>query len=299
MSFLNKRLILLGCIFSITHGCLAFDIPQNRVMTVMEFQKALDNNEFLQKEGYTTRDIALDQYEIELINLALANQSVNLGGYIEPGRELEKFTGSTLLVGGGKLAGPNGENDGKTIVVNHTTEIQAIQSLVNSVKEDSIESATNSQRVLSDQEKHNQIQQLQEKIAIYQLAAQSLNNDLLARYFTLNIEPKIAPDMLASVVSESDMSKIPDNKFINVEFENVPCDVFLDPQLYRTLERITQSPGSISFSISYPCRRLIVPVIEKTKYGKEFKEILHYEVYQNIKKMDPHYGAATINLSNI
>ncbi|MFK7974045.1 MAG: hypothetical protein AB8B66_04210 [Rickettsiaceae bacterium] len=296
----SQRIFLLFLINIIVNShASAFEVPLNRVMTIEEFKQALDNNKFLQREKYTTKHENLDNYEIELINLAHSNQNVNFGGIFDNGREINNFNGSTLLVGGGKTSGPNGENDGKTILINHNQEIKEMQLIIDNLVEGALNyNPYTGAHFQTNQDKINYIERLKQKINIYQSASKLINDDILAQYYTLNIEDKIYPDILASITSENDMSKIPNSKFERVEFENVPCDVFLNPKLYGILSRITKVQGTISFSISYSCRRLIVPVIEKTKYGNEFKKILKSTVYTDIKNMDKHYGSYSINLQN-
>jgi hypothetical protein len=275
-------------------------IPKDQVMSVQEFKKAIDNDEFLKAEKMTTLEVPLSELEIELIELALKNQNKNYGGVFEKGREINKFKGSTLLVGGGKIAGNCGENDGKTILFDFQNEKKEITELINKLcsGEWKFDPYTG-KKFNSNNEKYIYISKLKEKMKLYEDAFREKNNDILKRYYILNIEDKIQPDIVASITSKADMKKIPNKKFSNVEFENVPCDVFLNPNIYPILERITKTNGSITFSISHVCRRLIVPVIRNTKFNKQFIKILKDKMYRNSNEMDTDYGSCEIAVKNL
>jgi len=285
---------IVGCLYSVENTT----ITTNRVMTVDEFKQAIDNNAFLKQEAMTSQTEPLDEYEIERITLAIKNQNTQFGGEFDPGREINLFTGSTLLVGGGKSPGSHGENDGKTILINVETETQEMKNLIKNLtsgkwnKDPYIGKTFNNKA-----EKEAYIKILEHKLLLYKEAYNEKNKDILNRYFTLSIEKTIHPDMLGSITS-NDMSKIPDNKFMKIEFENVPCDVFLNPKLYTTLERITKADGTIQLSISYNCRRLIVPIIQKTKFGEEFTQKIKTEMYRKLKNMNSAHGSFNITVRN-
>lgn len=105
--------------------------------------------------------------------------------------------------------------------------------------------------------------------------------DTLDKFYTLNIEPNVKSDIFASITNNYDLREIPNHRFDNVEFGNVPCSVFLDPNLYPNLECLTKI---VSLSIPNSCRRLIILVIKKTKWGLQFYHILkrniqYYKIY--------------------
>jgi len=299
----NIALIILSSltyfVFSVSPSKAKTFVPKDRVMSIKEFINAINNDKFLKERNFTTLDSPLSEDEIDLIEIARLNQKKDYGGVAQPGREINKFKGSTLLVGGGKTAGNCGENDGKTILLDFHIENREIDELVNKLgSREWISDPYTGKKFESEDEKKLYISKLKEKKILYKEAFREKNNDFLRRYYTLNIEDKISPDMIASITSKSDMGEIPNHKFLKVEFENVPCDVFLNPTLYPILERITKPEGVITFSISHVCRRLIVPVIRSTKFGTQFIKILKKEMYDNSENMDTDYGSCEISVKN-
>jgi hypothetical protein len=146
-------------------------------------------------------------------------------------------------------------------------------------------------------EKENYIKKLKYKRELYKKAFTQRNKDILKRFYTLNIEREVRPDLLASVISLTDMSKIPDHKFTNVEFEDVSCHFFLNPKLYQILARITKPEGKIKLSVTNACRRLLAPVIQPTKFGDEF-EIELQKKYSLLEKLHPTYHRLTFTITN-
>jgi hypothetical protein len=296
-AFLFGILSMISCSYG--YGKETSSVSKNRVMSIQEFKKAIDNNYFLRKRLQTTIDQPLDEDEIEVIELARKNEDSHFGGKFEPGREIHNFTGDTLLVGGGKIPGSLGENDGKAILIDYTVEESETIDLVKNLRSGKWTNDPYAGREFkSEDEKNLYIKDLEEKLVVYKEAFKEKNQDILDRYYTLNIEKKIFPDILASITSEHDMNNIPDNKFMHVEFENVPCDVFLNPKIYSILERITKPEGTITFSISYACRRLIVPVIQQTKFGRQFFKILKNDMYDKLERMGPLHGSCNIKVKN-
>jgi len=274
-------------------------VPQNRVMTIKEFKQVLNKNSFLRQHKQTVNDHPLSTHEIEMIKVAIKSDNHHYGGKCDRNRDIHNFTGSTLLVGGGKVAGKRGENDGKTILIDVPSKITAIKKLLYKLESGQWNHDPYiGKKFSTNVEKNNYINELKHKQSLYQEAFAARNNDILNRYYTLNIEKNVQPDMLASILSESDISKIPDNKFENVEFENVPCDVFLNPKLYPILARITKQNGTIIFSISNVCRRLIIPVIQSTKFGKEFIHNIKAELYSKPQELNSTYGSYNIRVTN-
>ncbi|MDP3372296.1 MAG: hypothetical protein Q8S21_05350 [Candidatus Paracaedibacteraceae bacterium] len=303
--FLSKNYTnVLSVSFYALFLCFSFKaqchVLKDHVMSVQEFKDAINNDDFLKAEKLTTLDKPLSELEIELIELALKNQNKSYGGIFEKGREIHKFQGSTLLVGGGKTAGNWGENDGKTILFNFQNEKKEISELIDKLNSGEWDfDPYTGRKFHSDNEKYIYTSKLKEKIKLYEKAFKEKNNDILKRYYILNIEYKIKPDIIASINNRDDMNKIPNKKFSQVEFENVPCDVFLNPALYPILERITKTNGSITFSMSHICRRLIVPVIRNTKFNKQFIRALKEKMYNNSGEMDSDYGSCEITVKNM
>src|SRR5690606_36029414 len=102
--YINVLYALICILFSIYSSEAKINIPKDRVMSIEEFKNAINNDEFLKYKNLTTFDIPLTEFENELIEIALLSQKKSYGGVFQPGREIDKFTGSTLLVGGGKTA---------------------------------------------------------------------------------------------------------------------------------------------------------------------------------------------------
>jgi len=274
-------------------------VPKDRVMTLGEFTWAINNNDFLKQQRKTVDDHPLDEDEVGMIEKAIKDENLHFGGKFDHGREINNFTGDTLLVGGGKKSGMCGENDGKTILIDNKIEDEEIKTLIENLRSDKWDhDPYTGKEFKSDAEKELYIKELERKQKLYQQAFREKNKDILSRYYTLNIEKIIQPDMLGSITSEADMSKIPNNKFMHVEFENVPCDVFLNPKIYPILERITKPGGTIKLSVSYDCRRLIVPVIQLTKFGKEFTSNLKAEMYDKLEGIDSAEGSYNITVIN-
>ena len=299
--FLYYAVFFLGIttVLSSTYSEGASFIPKDHVMTLDEFKEALNTNAFLKQEHQTINDQPLDEYEIEMIEIAIKDKNSHFGGEFDQGREINKFTGNTLLVGGGKKSGKYGENQGKTVLIDIKAETTEIEELIKNLRSDKwTYDPYTGKKFKTAAEKETYIKALEHKRALYKEAFSKKNKDILDRYYTLNIERLIQPDMLASITSETDMSKIPDNKFMHVEFESVSCDVFLNPKLYPILARITKPKGTIKFSVSNVCRRLMVPVIQSTKFGEEFTKKLKIELYDKSGEMNPTYGSCNITVTN-
>ena len=265
---LNFFLFFFVLLIFIDHG---FSLPGNSVMTIGEFKQAINCNKFLKEVHLTIADRPLNDFEIEMIQLAIKQQHVGIGYKFDKGRELNKFKGNILFVGGGKLSGPRGENDGVTVLIDCEKIDKELADLINNLKSGKLKKDPyNGKTFYNSKEVEAYIENLEEKRKLYRHAFRLRNQDILDTYYTLNIEKNIKPDVIASITSSRDTSFIPYNKFDEVKFENVPCNVFLNPNLYKILERITKPGGKINLSINPDFIRLIVPVVQNTKFGKEF-----------------------------
>lgn len=271
---------------------------QINVLSMQQFQEGINAFHFFKKNHQTTTQVPLDKYEKEMIATAQSNHNKCFGGTIDPERKLEQFSGNTLLVGGGKDLGHYGSNQGKTLLYNIEQEIQKI--------DDHITLLTSKQYTsdpytgisfTSDNRKQEFIDHLRQKKMLYTTYYQMRNNDILEKYFTINIDSSMQPDIHGSIACISDVVKIPDNTFARVEFENVPCDVFLDSKLYTILERITQPDGIITLSITNACRRVMIPVITNTKFGEQYIQSLVKE-YARLEQLHPTYHRISIDIIN-
>jgi len=83
-------------------------------------------------------------------------------------------------------------------------------------------------------------------------------------YYTLNIEGKDEPDLVASITSLADTKSLPDHRFSKVIFENVDTIVFLNPHTIKIIERITKPGGIIEISAGKTAARLFVDAFSKT-----------------------------------
>lgn len=260
--FFLKVLVCTNCVFS---------LPNNGVMTIDKFKQSINSSKFLKEEHLTIADRPLNDFEIEMIQLAIEQQHISIGYKFDKGRELSKFKGNTLFVGGGKLAGPRGENDGISVLIDCKKIDEELANLITNLKRGKVKKDPYNGKTFSNsKEIEAYVKNLEEKRKLYRHAFQLRNQDILDTYFTLNIEKNIRPDVLASITSSNDTRFIPNNRFNIVKFENVPCNVFLNPNLYKILERITKQGGKIHLSINPEFIRLIIPIVEGTKFGEEF-----------------------------
>lgn len=272
----------------------------NEVMDLDKFINVLNQDPLLIKYNKTPAVLPLNKYEVLMIEEAKRNEYKNYGGIFDKNRHINQFMGECLFVGGGKLPGPRGENDGITVLINIDSEIQQIDEVINKLRSGQWEYDQHTgKKFTTNKDKKDYIKQLKLKKVLYKKAFLLKNQDILDRFYTLNIEPNVKPDMLGSITSEADMKLIPNNKFDCIKFENVPCNVFLDPKLYTNLERITKIGGKISFSISSECGRLIIPVIKKTKFASQFILKLENKFLKNYYgNYNADYGSYQIEVIN-
>ncbi|MFK7974044.1 MAG: hypothetical protein AB8B66_04205 [Rickettsiaceae bacterium] len=265
-------------------------------MSVQEFTQGINNFKFFSDTHQTINDIVLDKYEIEMINTAQKNQDTCFGGVIN--RNLEQFNGSSLVVGGGKSLGQYGENQGKTLLYDVKQETQKIDKHIELLLSQNFTNDPHTGFPFSSEiSKAKFIDNLIRKKILYKKYYELRNEEILSRYFTINIDATMNPDIIGSITCLSDTAAIPDNKFTRIEFENVPCDVFLIPSLYTILERITKPKGKITLSINNACRRIIIPVIAKTKFGEQYSHALQQE-YKRLEQLHPTYHRISIDIIN-
>ena len=288
-------------IFFISDSLRASQLPSSiyeRVMSVKEFEKEINSYEFFKTIKKTVKDQPLGKYELKMIEFSINEENKNYGGKFDTNREINNFTGATLVVGGGKKKGTYGENQGKTVLFDFSQEEQEVKDLIYRLQSDEWNEDPYTGTELNIREnKRDYINELKRKHLLYKKAFRQKNTDILERYYTLNIATDVQPDIVASIISESDMRKIPDNKFTRVEFENVPCHVFLNPKLYRILARITKPGGIVALSVTNACRRLIAPVIQHTKFGEEYGKILK-EKYSILEALHPTYHRLSFEITN-
>lgn len=298
----NLLCIVLCCLtllcVSPSHSKQKSDIANNTVMTKEEFKQAINNSIFFKRINKTIDDEPFDQYELKMIQLAIKNQGHSYGGTFQAGREIKNFRGDTLVVGGGKLPGKYSDNQGKTVLINNKIIQDEINTLITNLLSGKwSKNPYTGHEFVTKLEKNQFIQKLRYKQQIFSEAFSEWNKDILNRFYTINIDSTVGPDMIASINSELDTSKIPDSKFEVVEFENVPCDVYLNPNLYKILERITKPGGIIKLSVTNCCRRLMAPVIAKTKFSKDFDEELQSK-HHILESMHPTYHRITFTVKN-
>ncbi|BBB57601.1 hypothetical protein MPCS_01612 (plasmid) [Candidatus Megaera polyxenophila] len=271
-------IILIYILFQITI-CFA---SSNEVMDLDKFINVLNQDSLLVKYNKIPSVLPLNRHEVLMIEEAKRNEYKSYGGLFDKNRHINQFMGECLFIGGGKLSGNRGENDGITVLINIENELQQIDEVINKLRSGQWEYDKHTgKKFTTNKEKKDYIKQLKLKKVLYKKAFLLKNQDTLDKFYTLNIEPNVKPDILASITNNYDLREIPDHRFDNVEFENVPCSVFLDPNLYPNLERITKIGGKINFSVSSECGRLIIPVIKKTKFASQFIEKLENKLFKN------------------
>ena len=287
--YLFSYWLLLICIVFLTSCSFLksnVDVP---IISKKEFETSIDNNSFLKSIFDTTADKNLCHYELNAIKYALNEENKNYGGTFDTGRDISNFKGSTLVVGAGKKSGIKKSNQGKCLLVDFNKKFNYLIKEIKQLKD--LQKKQNLKKLAT------RIYKLEEKLELYKKAFTLTNQDILERYFTIDIDETLQPDMVGSITSESDMSQIPDNRFDHVEFENVPCNVFLNPTLYKILERITKPGGTISLSVNNSCRRLIVPIIQQTKFGPSYLKELSQK-YVTLLGMHPTYHRINIIVTN-
>jgi len=241
-------IILVYTLFQII---ICFASNNNEVMDLDKFINVLNQDPLLIKYNKTSSVLPLNKCEVLMIEEAKRNEYRSYGGLFDKNRHIDKFIGECLFIGGGKLSGTRGKNDGITVLINIENELQQIDEVINKLHSGQWEYDQHTgKKFTTSKEKKDYIKQLKLKKVLYKKAFLLKNQDTLDKFYTLNIEPNVKPDILASITNNYDLRKIPDHRFDNVEFENVPCSVFLDPNLYPNLERITKIGGKINFSIS-------------------------------------------------
>ena len=191
----------------------------------------------------------LTMVEISSIEAARRHQHNDYDGIFDKGRNIDEFKGNILVVGGGKH-----------------------------LRAGTLTALIEESQVDQSKEKLEEIKKIKIR-----------NQEILDTYYSLNIDPKAQPDILASITSISDMAKIPDGRFNKVIFENVDAEVFLNPHLYPILERITQKGGEILFNIATTGKRLIIPMTRHTKWAAEIQDQLRKQIYEN-----PEYESGTV-----
>ena len=248
------------------------DSPGDIVKTVAEFEADITKDPFLAKY-HANQGPTAD--EITQIGEAREFQHTNFGGIFDKGRSIGDFNGNTLVVGGGKVG-----TSPLTALTKFTKEVNDLEMAIYSVEKHSFNFIT--KEVYHTKEaKDAALAKLREELQAELDRTKNRNQEILDKYYTLNIEPNTQPDILASITSINDMAKIPDGRFEKVIFENVNGSVYLNPQLYPILERITKKGGEIFIILPYHCKRLIIPMTRNTKWGEQVQDQLRQQIYEN------------------
>ncbi len=268
-------LILLS--FASTNKIQASEIV-GHVMNVDQFNEAIKNNDLLKKLGKTD---PLSENEKGNLKRALEFERSDVGGVVN--RQLNDFKGNTLVIGGGKKdaqspSDEGGGNRGITWIEKFQNEIKEATKLIEDIKSKS----------WTEENKQRNIELLQKEIEENQKKV----DDILNTYYTVNIEKGDDPDLVASITSISDMSKIPDNYFQKVIFENVDILVWLNPNIFKILERITKPGGSIIIDGAVHSRLLVV-AFAHTKWAQQINKQVENDV-----KVWPDYNRLKITLTN-
>jgi len=95
--------------------------------------------------------------------------------------------------------------------------------------------------------------------------------------YTVDIDPKMAPDLVGDIRSKKAMSSLPDNFFDSVIFEFIYCDVYLDTDTYDIIYRVLKPGGTFYGGVASSCARLAPFVIENTPFqGQQNYDILKF-----------------------
>jgi hypothetical protein len=247
---------------SVAHASLVTNTQNNEVMTIQEFTKALKENPIL--ESTKTQNDPLTNEEKHTIQMAEQYKNFSLGGKFDQDRDISTFKGDILVVGGGKRSGEDGHNTGLTNVEKELNSIEDLSKHIKTIMQPEARfSPVTGKKLDSTLAREEEVTFINKKI---QDIKAEMHKRVLDKYFSLNIEPSVQPDFLASITSVSDMSKIPDHRFKQVIFENVDCTVFLNANTYKILSRITAPGGMIHITTGTFCDRLFPVVAEKTKW---------------------------------
>ena len=122
-------IILIICV--LCQSILCFASTDNSLMDVNKFINILNQDSLLIKYGMTPSVLPLNKHEILMIEEAKRNEYKSYGGIFDNSRHINQFGGECLFVGGGKLPGTRGENDGITILINIENELQQIDEVIN------------------------------------------------------------------------------------------------------------------------------------------------------------------------
>ncbi len=218
--------------------------------------------------------------EQDLVLTVRGYAAFSAGGVVS--RSIKDFKGETLLVGGGKAGGLSatslaGHNLGVTNTDRLLKEIEQLKNGTFSAKYGGRAGLP----LNSEDNKKKEISAIQEEV-----------NQVVDKYYTVNIEPETDPDLLAFIANIEDMTSIPDGRFSSVIFENVNMNVWLDPRLFVVLERITKPGGIITIDgATHP--RLLVVAFSHTKWASE----VNAQLMSNVK-LWPRFDRLAIAFKN-
>ena len=244
------------------------------IKTIAEFEANIAKDPFLSKYHANQRLIERETISIEA---ARRHQHSDYGGFFDEGRNIDKFKGSILVVGGGKKVGPGSV----TNLSEETQRANEIPIVINGLEtnplykwdEFTLEHYPNKEQAIAKLK-----QELQAEIEKNRIE----NQQILDTYYSLNINPEARPDILASITSIKDMAKIPDGRFTKVIIEDVDTEVYLNPNIYSILERITKKGAEIVIMLPIAGTRLIIPMTRNTKWGEQVQQQLRQQFYDQL-----------------
>ena len=259
MEFLYKRQLLLALIFLASqtiasHTCFSSYYKKiedtatktaSKIKTVEEFEQAIKSNHFLIKNKL---DYALEEDEKDGIENAHKWANLSIGPKIN--RDIKDFKGDFLVVGGGRSIG-------------------AITSISSS--KEFLDKYGDEWRESGNKDKIARVEETEAEI-----------NEILKKYYTINIDTEADPDLLGSITSIGDTLSIPDNRFSTIRFEGVDALVFLNPDTLKILERITKANGKIIMDVTPMFARAVIIAFSGSKWEKQIYDQLDGKIYNDV-----------------
>ena len=95
--------------------------------------------------------------------------------------------------------------------------------------------------------------------------------------YTVDLNPKMKPDLVGNIMSKEDLSSLPDNFFDSVIFEFVLCTAYMETDTFDTIYRVLKPGGTFYGDVAFHCARLVPFVIENTPFqGQQTYDILKF-----------------------